>query len=397
MSTRINTNIEAMNAQRQLGITAGAFAKSVERLSSGLRINRAADDAAGLAISEKLRGQIRGLNQAGRNVQDAVSMLQTAEGALNAVESIVQRMRELSVQAANGAISDTDRANINSELVALRAETDRIATSTTFNNQAILSGSLSTVQGAGAAGGTLMTGTAITANSSATRVDVGAAVAGTTYTLAAGTIVGTVKMTATINGNVVVQDNVAPAASAAGVSQVVSFATFGINVTVSSVNAVDTAANISTGLAGKTIITAAGSSAAVFQLGANATDTLNVNFASVSIAGLGLSAALTAFNGATTVGNATALLTAIDAAGQGLQLVSTTRAGYGAVQNRLEYASQNIDIAAENLTASESRIRDLDVADEMVNFTKTQILQQAGTAILAQANSAPSSILALLK
>src|SRR5512140_3705877 len=160
MSVRIFTNIEALNAQRNLSQTALSFSKSVEKLSSGLRINRAADDAAGLAISQKLGAQVTGLNQAQRNAQDGIAMVQTAEGALNEVHSMLQRIRELAVEAANSTLSSGDAQSVSTEITALRAEIDRIAGSTTFNGQNLLTGALSVSQNTGAAG-SLLVGTAL--------------------------------------------------------------------------------------------------------------------------------------------------------------------------------------------------------------------------------------------
>jgi flagellin len=258
MSVRINTNIEAVNAQRNLGVTANAFAKSVEKLSSGLRINRAADDAAGLAISEKLRAQERGLNQAVRNTQDAISLVQTAEGGMNEIHSILQRIRELAVEYNNGTQDTDSQAAITSEVSQLTQAVTDIVANTSFNGTDALMGS--------------------------------------DYT---------------------------------------------------------------------------------FQVGANDGQTFAVSIDTVdasSLDGTSISAVDTLIND-----------------------VSTYRATLGAAQNYLEHMAANLGVAAENITASESRIRDVDVAAEMVNFTKTQILQQAGTAILAQANSAPQSILTLLR
>ena len=184
MSVRINTNIEALNAQRNLSQTAQTFSKSVERLSSGLRINRAADDAAGLAISQKLGAQVTGLNQAQRNAQDGVSMVQTAEGALNEVHSMLQRIRELAVEAANSTLSSEDAASVSTEITALRAEIDRIATSTKFNGQSLLTGALSVAQDT--TNSTAKVGVALntTATSTIAAVDVAGAKASTTYTIA---------------------------------------------------------------------------------------------------------------------------------------------------------------------------------------------------------------------
>jgi flagellin len=392
MGVRINTNIEALNAQRNLGISGLAFGKSVEKLSSGLRINRAADDAAGLAISEKLRAQVRGLNQAQRNAQDGISMVQTAEGALTEVHSMLQRMRELAVQASNSTLSSADTQSVNTEITALKAEIDRVAGSTTFNGQFLLTGALSVSQ----SGGTAIVGLALatTTNADISSVDVSGAKASTTYTLTsqAGGFV-----TLTEGGN---SQQVALSAIGATGTEVVNFSTLGVKITIVGA-AAKTAVDLATDLATKTIITGAGS-AANFQIGANASDTLAVTFADArtSAAGYGtLATNIGTFSTATGSGTgivaaAQALITSVDTA---LAYISTTRGNFGAVQNRLEHTVASLGVSSENLAASESRIRDLDVASEMVNFTKTQILQQAGTAILAQANQAPQSVLSLLR
>ncbi len=258
MGIRINTNIEAINAQRNLSATAVSFGKSVEKLSSGLRINRAADDAAGLVISEKLRGQVRGLNQAVRNAQDGISMIQVGEGALNEVHSMLQRIRELAVQEANGTNDASSKAAIDAESASLGTAIAQVATNTKFNGVSLL-----------------------------------------------------------------------------------------------------------------------GASTTVFQVGADA----------------GQSFTLTT----TALGSAPAASGGIAAVDAAIAAVSVQRGTFGAAQNTLEHTVNSLSVAAENFAASESRIRDLDVAAEMVNFTKSQILQQAGTAILAQANQAPQSVLSLLK
>jgi flagellin len=392
MGVRINTNIEALNAQRNLGISGLAFGKSVEKLSSGLRINRAADDAAGLAISEKLRAQVRGLNQAQRNAQDGISMVQTAEGALTEVHSMLQRMRELAVQASNSTLSSADTQSVNTEITALKAEIDRVAGSTTFNGQFLLTGALSVSQ----SGGTAIVGLALatTTNADISSVDVSGAKASTTYTLTsqAGGLI-----TLTEGGN---SQQVALTAIGATGTEVVNFSTLGVKITIVGA-AAKTAADLATDLATKTIITGAGS-AANFQIGANASDTLAVTFADARTSAAGYSTLATnigTFSTATGSGTgivaaAQALITSVDTA---LAYISTTRGNFGAVQNRLEHTVASLGVSSENLAASESRIRDLDVASEMVNFTKTQILQQAGTAILAQANQAPQSVLSLLR
>jgi flagellin len=394
MSVRINTNIEALNAQRNLTATAAVFAKSVEKLSSGLRINRAADDAAGLAISEKLKAQVTGLNQAQRNAQDGISMVQTAEGALTEVHSMLNRIRELAVEAANSTLSSTDAASVSTEITALRAEINRIAGATTFNGQYLLTGALSVSQDATS---TAMTGTALntTANATIASVDVSGAKASTTYTI-----------TSQAGGKVTLSDGVnsqqvtMTATIGATGTMTVNFGNMGVKVVIVGA-AGKTAGDLATDLAAKTVVTGAGTGAN-FQIGANAADSLGVSFADsrLTAAGYGtLSTDITTFETATGTGSgivaaAQALITSCDTA---IGYVSTTRGNLGAVQNRLEHTTASISVASENLNASQSRIRDLDVASEMVNFTKTQILQQAGTAILAQANSAPQNILTLLR
>jgi flagellin len=269
MSLRINTNIEAFDAHRQLQGTQDKLQKSMERLSSGYRINTAADDAAGLAISEKLRAQISGLAQATRNTSDAISLVQTAEGQLNEVHSMLQRVRELAVEYKNGTLSSQDQTAIQSEINQLACEIERIGTSAQFNNIPLLNGA----------------------------------------------------------------------------------------VTIT------------------------------FQVGANDGETIAVTTATLYGSAIPTAAFDLASNSANT-------LSEIDNAIDG---VSTLRATYGAVQNRLEHVANNLGVYQENLTASESQIRDVDMAAEMVQFTKDQILQQAGTSMLSQANQLPNSVLSLLR
>jgi flagellin len=270
MALRIQNNVEAFNAHRNLQGTESKLATSMERLSSGYRINRAADDAAGLAISERLRGQINGLDQSQRNVQDAVSLVQTAEGSLTEVHAMLQRVRELAVQYKNGSLSTADRTAIQSEVNQLGSEIERIGASAQFNGINLLNS-----------------------------------------------------------------------------SQTISF-----------------------------------------QVGAKDGETITVSTISLgSATGVGTNyLALSSTSGTD--------ISEIDAA---IDNVSSQRATFGAVQNRLEYTLQNAAIYQENLTASESRVRDVDMAAEMVNFTKLQILQQAGTAMLAQANQGSQGVLSLLR
>src|SRR4051812_4852415 len=270
MSLRIQTNIEAMGAHRNLVNTSAQLSKSRERLSSGYRINRAADDAAGLAISEKLKTQVGGLDQARRNAQDAVSLVQTAEGAMNEVQSMLQRVRDLAVQYNNGTLSASDKGAITNEVAQLCAEIGRIASQTKFNGISLLSG----------------------------------------------------------NGAIQFQ-----------------------------IGADD----------GETIMVSARD-----MFGANTTFDIN--------------SAIFAFG-------STVSLASIDTA---INNVSTARSTFGAVQNRLEHTLNNLATYEENLSASQSQIKDVDMAAEMVNFTKLQILQSAGTSMLSQANTSPQSVLKLL-
>ncbi len=273
----INHNLAAMNSHRQLTINNGYQGKSLEKLSSGYRINRAGDDAAGLAISEKMRAQIRGLNQASRNSQDGVSLIQTAEGALNETHSILQRMRELAVQAANGTNDGEDTEYLQDEVEQLLAQIDTIANGTQFNGKTLLAGGLSS---------------------------------GLTIQIGANTQSG------------------------------IDFITIGI--------------------------------------GSMTTTALSINAVDISSAS----------------GDAVGAIDDIDAA---LALVSAERSKLGAYQNRLEHTIANTDNASENLQAAESRIRDVDMAKEMMNYTKNNILIQSATAMLAQANQQPQAVLQLLR
>jgi flagellin len=281
MGLRIQNNVEAFNAHRQLTGTASKAAKSMEKLSSGYRINRAADDAAGLAISEKMRAQIGGLAQAQRNAQDAVSLVQTGEGALNEVHSMLQRMRDLKVQYANDTLDTSDRDAIVSEAKALSDEISDIQGKTAFNGIKLLDGSKSSIS---------------------------------------------------------------------------------------------------------------------FQVGANTGDTVDATTLDINGAsGVGTHvASLQSASGAAAEKTAWDAVT-IDDIDTAINNISSVRSGFGAVQNRLEHRLNNLSTYQENLVASESRIRDVDMADEMVNFTKLGILQQAGTSMLAQANQSPQSVLSLLR
>ncbi|MDP4106414.1 MAG: flagellin [Bacillota bacterium] len=314
---RINHNISALNAYRNLEINNENTSKSLEKLSSGLRINRAADDAAGLAISEKMRSQIRGLDMAERNALDGVSVVQTADGALNSTQEILQRMRELSVQAANDSNTDTDREEIQKEVNQLTSEINRIANTTEFNTGKLLDGSktganaLNFQIGANAGQSVTLDISDMTSTALLVSSTTGSSTAGSNITLSDGTTQATVWYTTSADA-----DN----GLASGTQQ----------------HALDVSSN----------------------------------------------------------DKAQAAITVIDDA---IQHVSSERAHLGAVQNRLEYTVDNLKTMNENVTSSESRIRDVDMAEEMTNFTKNNILNQAAQAMLAQANQLPQGVLQLLK
>ena len=276
----INHNMNAMNAHRNMGVNNNNAAKAMEKLSSGLRINRAGDDAAGLAISEKMRGQIRGLDQASRNAQDGISLIQTAEGALNETTNILQRMRELSVQAANDTNATTDRQAIQTELTALHSEISRIAETTKFNGKGVI-------------------------NSGASQIE--------------------------------------------------------LNI----------------------------------QVGANSGERITISLANMNASAIGIaSSTVSAIGSEGSATDANKLTSAIDKA---LVNVSTQRAKFGAIQNRLEHTIKNVDNTSENLQAAESRVRDVDMAKEMMNYSKNNILNQAAQSMLAQANQQPQNVLNLLR
>jgi len=400
MGSVINTNINSVIAQRNLNVSAAALAKSTEKLSSGLRINRAGDDAAGLAISQKLEAQVRGLQQASRNAQDAISMIQTAEGAMSEIHSMLQRMRELSVQASNGTLSSSDRSSINTEIQALSTEINDLTGRIKFNGQTLLNGSLATSVDATSE---LKNSTALAVVAgdlfTVSTVDVVGAAAGTTYTLSAGTGAADVTLTATVNGSTIAQTLTASDMTGANASQLLNYDKLGVKITVATVaaNANNTGANLQDSMiaaANDTVITSAGSASAQFHIGSDQNQTMSVAFDDVDTTALAVATAISNFNSSQTVAYAEAMISAVDTA---VDTLSTKRSGLGASQNRLEHTIANLGVSADNLLASESRVRDVDMASEMVNFTKSQILQQAGMAILAQANAEPQSVLSLLR
>ena len=392
MGMFINTNVAALNAQRNLNVTGGKMSKALEQLSSGLRINRAADDAAGLAISEKMRAQIRGMRMGMRNAQDGVSMIQTAEGALNETHAILQRMRELTVQAGSTILSASDREAVGEELLTLRNELDNIASRSRFNGLSLLTGALSVSEGVstvpadvtGATTGVVTYGT-----------DFSGGEAGVQYTFT-----NTGAALTLTNGTTNVAQTITVADMNNGATQVLNFDALGVKVNLThdaSANNV-TGTEIAAGLNADTVDTT-GQGNATFRVGSEITDNVTVGFADLRASALGgtgteLSALVTDNQSVATVTLADALLGSLDTA---ISQVSTQRAKLGAAQNQMESAINSVGISIENLSASESRIRDADIAMVSSELVTRQIMQQAGVSVLAQANQSPQAVLSLLQ
>jgi flagellin len=414
MGLRINQNIAAQNAYRNLSVTDGQMQKSLEKLSSGYRINRAADDAAGLSISEGLRSQIGGMKVAVRNTQDGISVAQTAEGALNEVTSILQRMRDLSVQTANGGATDAGAKNAaQTEITQLNSELTRIGNTTAFGKSKLLDGSFGNVQSGGtsaapitssatiaglAAGGTFNltkvngidlsslngnTGLAVTipavTTANPTAADVAAAInQGLKSALQGAAAQGYTG--AAFNGNEV---NVTASVAADG-----SGATFGIQGTGAFTSSEAVGGPLSQmGLTAGPSTSVANANTGQFQVGANQSEKIQIVIGAVNANALGTD----------TIDLTSNADTAISTIDKALTTVSDQRASLGAYQNRFEHVINNLNVSVENLSASESRIRDTDMAQEMVGYTRNQILTQAGTSMLSQANQASQNVLSLLR
>ncbi|MGK5115360.1 MULTISPECIES: flagellin [unclassified Geodermatophilus] len=392
MGLSVNNNIAAMNSYRNLSITDGQMSKSLEKLSSGFRINRAADDAAGLAISEGLRSQIGGLKVAVRNTQDGVSVVQTAEGALTETHKILQRMRDLTVQASNGGgLNDDAKKNIQSEIGQLKNELTRIADTTTFNGTKLLDGNYDGSFQVGANVGEsikVKVGTAMSATGlSVDGVDVTASAAGISATVVAAATASAAGSASTIT---IASGTANPALAEDFAKLNGSITKDGKTLDLSSVVYGDSD-SASTRLA--TLNTALDNAFGAANIQAAVTGgqlVITGNNPGANATTENLAKAQLTFTQST---GASEGLKKIDAA---IKTVSNTRADLGAIQNRFEHTISNLNVAVENLSASESRIRDTDMAQEMTNFTRTQILTQAGTAMLAQANQAPQGILRLL-
>ena len=400
---RIQHNIAALNSYRNLTGNNNAVSKNLEKLSSGYRINRAGDDAAGLAISEKMRAQITGLNTAQKNAQDGVSLVQTAEGALTEVHSMLNRMVELADQSANGTYDNAvDRANLQKEIASLKDEIDRIADSTNFNGINLLDGSLSTSTTATLKGATTGTKAAVDLkftfadqfNGKDIKVNLAnAAAAGDKIeaTVAAdGTI--TLKMDATKDHSAsAIKEALANAKlddvaqeDRAKMSSLLASATVTGAGTTGLANGDDFAEKAGT-------VTPAKGKSLTLQIGDTSKD---FNQMAVSVGDMhGEALGIADINISTQVG----AQTAVDKIKTAINSVSSTRGDLGAIQNRLEHTINNLSVTSENMTAAESRIRDVDMANEMMAYTKNNILVQSSQAMLAQANQLPQGVLQLLQ
>lgn len=471
MAQVINTNVSSLNSQRALNMSQSKLATSLERLSSGLRINSAKDDAAGMAISARMTSQISGMNQAARNANDGISLAQTAEGDLGNITSNLQRIRELSVQSANATNSASDRQALQKEVTALVSEIDRVASQSAFNGVKLLNGTFSsqafqiganagqtitvgsitsataasiggyTVTGAAAVNGTAFTAGSVTiAVGTAAAVSVGASVAGaepvgqnasSAYAKAAAINSAGAGVTAT--AATAVADAAITAAAHTGTITINGFATASITGVTNA--ATDTAAAIAAinGISDKTGVVASAGTTGVKLNAADGRDIITTFTGTLAAADFGMAAAgttkgtltITSADSNVVIGGATAAaltglsagaqtltlsavsavdistasgaasaLSAVDAA---LQQINTNRADLGALQNRFSSVVSSLQTSSENLSASRSRILDADFAAETANLTRNQILQQAGTAMLAQANSLPQNVLSLLR
>lgn len=380
---RINNNLMALNTHRQLGITNNNGAKSMEKLSSGYRINRAGDDAAGLAISEKMRGQIRGLKQASRNAQDGISLIQTAEGALTEVHAMAQRMRELVVQANNDTNTNDDLTEIQKELDQLKEEITRVGNKTEFNTKTLLNGSL----GVQAADGNINIADLTAAGVS---LDVSGVKTGSTLEF---TLDGTNSISVS-DGTTTQQIDINPQDIKAGAT--LNFDKVGLKMSFGA------DVNLDTGINGGSLntgtVTTTGNQIK-FQIGANEDTTLNIsiNDMRANELGKGASGDVASLDAVNVTSAGKGFDENIKVIDQAIKEVSAQRSQLGAWQNRLEHTIKNLDTSSENLQAAESRIRDVDMAKEMMEFTKNNILQQAAQAMLAQANQAPQGVLQLLR
>ena len=388
MGMVVRSNIMAVNAQRQLGMNNSQVGKALEKLSSGYRINRAGDDASGLAISEKMKAQIKGLDTASLNSQDGISLVQTAEGALTEVHNMLNRMAELATRAANGINEDSNRASLQKEVAKLQEEIDRISEGTNFNNLKLLDGSQTYagnkaligqgtdngIKGLSVEGGNLSTDDTITVTIS------GDSVGKITVTASDNTVVFTTTQTG--KGFYSITADVSKVTD-----ESVKKAWAGVTINFS----VDQASTDGTYKAGQQQFIAGENKSMQLQIGdtADSFNQLKVSIGSMSSAALGVDKVdISSQDGAAK---------AIDVIRNAIDRVSSQRASLGATQNRLEYTINNLDTASENLQAANSRIRDTDMAKMMMEYTKMNVLTQSAQAMLAQANQQPQSVLQLLQ
>ena len=387
----INHNMNALNAHRNMGVNNTNAGKSMEKLSSGLRINRAGDDAAGLAISEKMRGQIRGLEQSSRNAADGISMIQTAEGALNETTNILQRMRELAVQASNDTNTSSDREEIQKEIDALTEEVDRIANNTEFNTQKLLNGNKS-----GVGGEVVNKAVNAVAGQFEVTIDRDALNNGDKLTIDGTTVTLT---TADKQNDGALQTALTNAFADYTVTFANGKATFTqkdasdkekMNVTLN--NSVAKVNVVNAGVGAKAEEVSEGK--AHVQVGANAKQSMSIEIGDMRAEALGIKDDAGNSLSVKSAEDANKAIEAFDAA---LNAVSSQRANLGAVQNRLEYTISNLDNTAENLTSAESTLRDVDMASEMMEYSKNNILNQAAQAMISQANQQPQNVLQLLR
>ncbi|MGR6546074.1 flagellin N-terminal helical domain-containing protein [Paenibacillus tundrae] len=387
----INHNITALNTHRQLSANTSATSKNIEKLSSGLRINRAGDDAAGLAISEKMRGQIRGLDMASKNAQDGISLIQTAEGALNETHSILQRVRELAVQSANDTNTASDREELQKEVQQLKDEVDRISNNTEFNTKKLLNGDLSSKswknESATIASKTGDFSVEVTGTLAGAADDTGIVTSDDTFVLKVTGFeasTNTYSYSITSEAGAALVEDTFTAGGAAG--DTVEMAGVEITVDSTKIKVGDSFTVVTRQMQNET----AGETNEInFQIGANSNQTISVGVESMKTGDLFLKNV----NISTQTG-ATAAISTLDDA---IKNVSAERSKLGAVQNRLEHTINNLGTSSENLSAAESRVRDVDMAKEMMEQTKNNILAQAAQAMLAQANQQPQSVLQLLR
>lgn len=387
MSLRVNTNVAAINSHNNLTKTDAAMSKNMERLSSGYRINHASDDAAGLSIANRLRTNVKSLTVASRNVTEAKSMITTAEGAANQVESILERMKELATQSASDNAA-TDRTKIQAEFSSLRQEVDRIVNDTEYQGTALIKGTfgnaISSSANFAAANGTGASAPAAGQDSATSRINVGGAASGV-YSLADTANDITLTFTETGTGNVSSQTVDIKGSGTLGGAQTLNFDKLGVSINLDSQFAAGDIAGT------ETFTVTASACGGVFQVGSSnsvAADSLGVNLGDLQTSALGIGAI-----DLSTRSGASGALATIDSA---IDTVNSRLGDMGAAINRLDYTFSNLKVSIENFSSSESVIRDVDMASEMVSFTKNQIMLQAGTAMLAQANSSSQSVLSLL-